>query len=66
MSFVLRGQELVVIDLEDGWLVRYEDQAANARYLDHALAELLGLSPAMALSLVRQILRAEPGSRLSL
>lgn len=66
LTFVLWGHELVVADLEDGWLVRYRDKAATARFLDHALAELLGLAPGTVLALVRLILHAEPGSEVFL
>ena len=64
--FLLRGHELEVVDLDDGWLVRSGDETAQARYLDHALAELLRLPPGLVLSLVKQILEGEPGSELFL
>ena len=65
-TFVLSGDELVVADLGDGWFVCCGDRSVRARYLDLALAELLGLPPGLVLSLVKQILEGEPGEELSL
>lgn len=54
------GMELEVTDLEEGWLVRLGSESVEHRYLDHALAILLGVAPADVLPLLRSIVDTPP------
>ena len=51
-------------DLGDRWRVAIDDSVVEHRFLDHALAELLGESSSSVLGLVRRLLEAEPGSEI--
>jgi hypothetical protein len=55
------GRDLRVSDLDGTWRVRVAERTAEARFLDKALAELLQLDTATAVSLARRILEAREG-----
>jgi hypothetical protein len=60
-----RGQELTAEQTSDGdWSVTLGGWDARARYLDYAMAELLGVPPGQAIplaTLIVQQLPTEPG-----
>jgi hypothetical protein len=56
-----RGQELTAEQHADGdRLVTLGDRDVRARYLDYALAELLGVPPGQAIPLATEIVRHIP------
>ena len=56
----VREGEIVVTTREGLWQVRMGEREAEHRYLDHALAQLLGRSPGSVMELVREVLGARP------
>ena len=54
----VRQGEIVVTTREGLWQVRMGEREAEHRYLDHALAQLLGRSPGSVMELVREVLGA--------
>lgn len=55
------GGELIAEKTEDGdWVVALGGREARARYLDYALAELLGVPPGEAIPLATRIVQQLP------
>jgi hypothetical protein len=63
-AYRYRGRELRVADLGGSWRVAMDGREVEDRFLDHALARLLGASSSSVLPLVRRLLEAEPGADL--
>jgi hypothetical protein len=60
-EFILENRPLHVLELDGAWQVSYDGRAASERYLDHALARLLGGPPGSKIPLMCKILSAAKG-----
>ena len=60
-EFVLENRPLHVLKLDGAWQVSYDGRTASERYLDHALARLLGGPPGSKIQLMCKILSAATG-----
>lgn len=59
--FRYEGRDLRIADLGGRWRVAVADRAAEAPFLDKALAELLQLDTATSVALARRILETRAG-----
>jgi hypothetical protein len=64
VQFTLRGADLVVRHERRLWHLRWKGRAADAQYVDRAVAELLQEPASAVMPIVARLLRAEPGSVL--
>ena len=55
------GRDLRITDLSGHWRAVFDDRAAESPFLDRALAELLQLDTATAVTLARRILETREG-----
>ncbi|HET8606325.1 MAG TPA: hypothetical protein VFL66_04775 [Gaiellaceae bacterium] len=63
-TYTISGREFVVVEQDDGWLVRVAGKQARHRYLDRALALALGVSSLTATELAAAILQRPDGGPL--